>query len=315
MKLIIQIPCYNEENTLAETVRDLPKKIDGIDSIEYLVILDGCTDKTEQVAKECGVHHVLPLGRNFGLATAFMRGLDYALLLGADIVVNTDGDNQYSGFDIPKLVEPILSKRADMVVGARPIVTHPEFGFFKKILQVVGSWALRRLSKTHVKDAPSGFRAYSRETCMKLHLHSTFSHCTESLIQAGHLGLTVESVDININPKTRDSRLFSSVSQYVWKQGKTMLSMFLLYRPGVFFFCLGLLFIIPAFILGIKFLDAVYIHPHQLHRAMIPSLILLAMLGLFGFISWSLGVIGDLVKNQRRISEEQLFITKKRYYD
>lgn len=286
-----------------------------MDSVETLVILDGCTDQTEQVARDNGVTHVLKLSRNFGLARAFMRGVDYGLSLGADLVVNTDGDNQYVGADVAKLVKPILQKRADMVIGSRPIVSHPEFGLIKKMLQVFGSFVLRRLSKTQVKDATSGFRAYSRETCLRLHLYTTFSHCTESLIQAGHLGLKVESVDINVNPKTRDSRLFKNIRQYLWKQGKTMVSMFVLYRPGAFFFSLGILFLLPALVLGLRFIDLIYIHPTQLHRAFIPSLILLALFALSGFFSWALAIVGELIRNQRRVSEEQLYLVKKERYN
>ena len=314
IKLIIQIPCYNEEKTLAKTIYDLPIAIDGVDCIEYVVIVDGCTDNTESVARACGVHHIIILTRNGGLARAFMSGIDYAIKQKANIIVNTDGDNQYRGVDIEKLIAPILQGKADMVIGARPIIKHPEFGIIKKILQKLGSFVLRCLSGVNIQDATSGFRAYSVETAMRLHLHSTFSHCIESLIQVEYLGLRVLSVDIGINPKTRESRLFKNVFQYVWKQTKTMLSMFVLYRPFVFFFWLGLLFIIPAILLGLHFIDMIYIHPKNLQRNMTPSLILAAVFSLCGFMSWSLGLIGSLVKSQRRLTEEQLYLMKKDRY-
>lgn len=235
MKLVIQIPCFNEEQTLPEVISALPRTIPGIDSIEYMVIDDGSTDRTAEVAKSLGVHHIISLGTNRGLAQAFYQGLNYALDHEADILVNTDGDNQYCGADISKLVEPILQKKADMVIGSRPISQHPEFGTIKKLLQKMGSAVLRFISRTSVPDAPSGFRAFSKETCQRVFVYSRFSYCMETLIQAGTNGLRVTSVDIRINPKTRDSRLFKSIPEYVWKTGKTMLSMFLLYRPMMFF--------------------------------------------------------------------------------
>ncbi|HEY8240677.1 MAG TPA: glycosyltransferase family 2 protein, partial [Kiritimatiellia bacterium] len=193
MKLIIQIPCFNEAETLPATVRDLPKSIPGVDSIEVLVVDDGSTDNTAEVARGLGVHHVLGLGSNHGLARAFSLGIEQALRLGADIVVNTDADNQYCGADIPKLVQPILENHADIVVGSRPIADHPEFSATKKQLQLAGSRTLRWISKTTVRDAASGFRAYSREACLRNFIYSSFSYCMESLIQAGNMGLRVAS--------------------------------------------------------------------------------------------------------------------------
>ncbi|MDD3283113.1 MAG: glycosyltransferase family 2 protein, partial [Candidatus Cloacimonetes bacterium] len=205
MKLIIQIPCYNEENTIAQTVSELPKEISGISSIEYLVIDDGSTDKTIETARQAGVHHVISNGSNRGLGFTFMEGVRFCLAHGADIVVNTDGDNQYCGADIPLLVQPILSKAADIVVGCRPIKDHQEFSPFKKMMQSLGSFTLRMISKTSVRDAASGFRAFSRDTCMRLNVYSRFSYCMETLIQAGTSNLKVCSVDIRVNPKTRES--------------------------------------------------------------------------------------------------------------
>ena len=235
MKLIIQIPCFNEEKTLSDTINDLPRKVLGFDSVEILVIDDGSTDKTFEKAKELGVEHIIQLGSNRRLATAFKFGIEYALDLGADVIVNTDGDNQYCGKDIPKSTKPIVDKTADMVVGCRPIKNHPEFTFFKKILQILGSWTLRKISRTNIRDAASGFRGFSRETCQRLSIISQFSYTMESLIQAGNSGLRIKSVDIRINKKTRDSRLFKNIPEFIFKSTSTIFMMFLLYRPGRFF--------------------------------------------------------------------------------
>jgi glycosyltransferase involved in cell wall biosynthesis len=311
MKLIIQIPCLNEAGTIAETIADLPKEIDGVDEIEYLVIDDGSTDKTVDIVRDLGVHHVLSLGTNRGLATAFTRGKEYALANGADILVNTDGDNQYCGHDIPKLVKPIIDGSADLVVGNRPIVDHPEFGFAKKMLQVIGSAVLRFISKTSVRDAPSGFRAFSKETCQRLHVYSRFSYCMETLIQAGNSGLKVKSVDIRVNGKTRESRLFKSIPQYIYKTGSTMISMFVLYRPGRFFFVLGFIFFALSFALGIRYLYFSFTTLDGVGSSKTPSLTLLAISSGASFLLWTVGIIGELMKAQRKLSEEILFTMRK----
>ena len=311
MKLIIQIPCYNEADTLPSVLQDLPRQIDGVDTIEFLVIDDGSSDETAKVAKTCGAHHVLQLGTNRGLAHAFQSGLRYALEQGADMVVNTDGDNQYSGTDITRLVQPIINNKADMVIGCRPIVDHPEFGPIKKMMQLLGSWTLRRLSKVNVRDAASGFRAFSRETCLRLNLYTNFSHCTESLIQAGQLGLRIDSVDINVNKKTRPSRLFKGMAQYVYKQGLTMLTMFVLYRPGAFFFSLGSLCMAIALCIGLRFVYLIYLAPSLSEgRTYIPSLILLAVAATIGSLLWIVGIVGELISFQRRIAEETLYLKR-----
>lgn len=312
MKLIIQIPCFNEEHTLPQTYADLPKKIKGIDKIEVMIVDDGSRDKTVEVAKKLGVDHIVRLGSNRGLATAFRRGIDYALNQGADIVVNTDGDNQYCGADIEKLVQPVIKNEADMVVGCRPIMDHPEFNIIKKALQLLGSWTLRRLSKTDVRDAASGFRAFSRETCQRIFIHTKFSYCMETLIQAGNSGIRVSSVDIRVNPKTRESRLFKNIPQYIWKSGSTILSMFVLYRPGVFFAVLASPFIATVLALGIRFIYLIYfsagLHPG---RTYIPSLIFLSICSMMSLILISLSILGEILKSQRRINEEVLFLVRK----
>ncbi|MCD7896552.1 MAG: glycosyltransferase family 2 protein [Planctomycetaceae bacterium] len=308
MKLIIQIPCYNEEENLPATVRDLPRSIEGIDLIEYMVVDDGSTDRTVDVAKSLGVHHIIELGTNHGLATVFKRGVEYALMQGADIVVNTDADNQYNGHDIANLVRPILENKADFVVGCRPIVDHPEFRSAKKSLQLMGSWTLRRISKTSVRDAASGFRAFSRSCCQRLFIHSRFSYCMETLIQAGNTGMRVASVDIRVNPKTRDSRLFKSIPQYIIKSGGTMLTMFLLYRPAFFFSTIATAMFAAAFLLGVRFL---YYYFQGAGDGMIQSLILLSILAFTSFLFFALAIIGELLKSNRKILEEILYQQRK----
>lgn len=313
MKLIIQIPCFNEELTLAQTIRDLPKTISGINAIEIMVVDDGSTDQTAAVARAAGAHHVLHLETNRGLARAFAMGVEHALRLGADIVVNTDADNQYCGADIARLVEPILNQQADMVVGCRPIMDHPEFGPLKKALQLLGSGALRAISKTTVRDAASGFRAFSREACLRLYIHSSFSYCMETLIQAGNSRLRVASVDIRINPQTRPSRLFKSIPEYLKKSGGTILSMFILYRPGRFFGILGLLCMTGALGLGLRFIYLIYIlpllstivSPTKIYH--VPSLILAAILAISGVLLLALGIIGELIRSHRVLTEETLY--------
>jgi len=312
MKLIIQIPCLNEQETLPDTIADLPRSIAGIEEIEYLVIDDGSTDNTAEVARQAGVMHVLKLGSNRGLGRAFMHGIQYALQEGADIVVNTDADNQYCGADIEKLVTPILNNQADMVVGCRPIKDHEEFSRIKKLLQIVGSWVLRQISRTSVRDAASGFRAFSRETCQRLFVYSQFSYCMETLIQAGNTGLRVGSVDIRVNPTTRPSRLFRSIPQYVCKSAITMLSMFVLYRPGSFFTSLASLLFFGSLILGFRFIYLVYLSPTpDPDRSYLPSLILLAILALTGAITLIMGILGELIRAQRRLNEESLYLSRK----
>lgn len=315
MKLIIQIPCYNEEQSLADTVRDLPKQIAGIDIIEYLVIDDGSTDNTVDIAKREGVHHILKNGSNRGLGKSFMEGINYALSQGADIVVNTDGDNQYQGKDIPKLVQPILQGEADLVVGSRPIKTHREFSWFKKLMQSLGSFVLRQISKTDVRDAASGFRAFNRDTCMKLNVYSKFSYCMETLIQAGNSNLRVLSVDVGVNPKTRDSRLFRNIFEHMMKSGLTMLTMYVLYRPGRFFFSIGGVFLSAALLLGLRFLYLVYILEATLGRTYLPSLILLSVLASTGFLSFIVGVLGEVLKYMRIIGENNSYLLRKMMYD
>lgn len=311
MKLIIQIPALNEADTLPAVIRDLPRSIPGIREIEYLVIDDGSTDGTSEVARQLGVHHVLRFETNLGLAKAFEAGIRRATELGMDILVNTDGDHQYRGRDIPQLIKPILEKRADMVVGCRPILDHPEFGPLKKALQVIGSSTLRWVSKTDIRDAASGFRAYSRETCQRLFIHSTFSYCMETLIQAGNSGLRVSCVDVGVNPMTRPSRLFRNIGQYVYRSGLTILSMFVLYRPGRFFFTVAMAFESAALVLGLRYFYLVFLTTPDPTRTYLPSLILLAMLALTGTLLFFVGILAEVIKAHRNLTQEVLYLLRK----
>ena len=310
MKLFIQIPCYNEEKTLPEVIRDLPKRIDGIDEIEIMIVDDGSTDKTIEVARSLGVKHIVEHGSNRGLAMAFRHGSEYALAHGADILVNTDGDNQYFGGDIGKLCQPIIEGKADLVVGCRPIKEHKEFSPVKKLLQLMGSWTLRRISKTTVRDAASGFRAFSRETLQRIFIHSKFSYCMETLIQAGNTGIRVASVDIRVNPKTRESRLFKSIPQYIRKSGGTMLAMFVLYRPGRFFLMTSLPFWLLSVVIGGR---ALYLRwaGEGLIRDHLPSLLLLVVCAVIAIMFDALAIIGELLKAQRHLTEEVLYLERR----
>jgi glycosyltransferase involved in cell wall biosynthesis len=240
MKLIIQIPCLNEAGTLAQALDALPRKVEGFDQVEWLVIDDGSTDNTAELAKQLGVDHVVRHPVNRGLATAFMTGLDACLALGADIIVNTDADNQYEGSDIPRLTAPVLAGEADMVIGARPIDQTEHFSWIKKKLQRLGSWAVRVASSTDVADAPSGFRAISRETAMRLNVFNAYTYTLETIIQAGVSNLRVISVPIRTNPDLRPSRLVKSISSYVQRSLVTIFRVFVIYRPVTLFFWPGL---------------------------------------------------------------------------
>lgn len=313
MKLVIQIPCLNEAATLPQTLREIPRQVQGFDHVEILVIDDGSSDGTADIARQHGADHVLSLGSNRGLGKAFLRGIETAVALGADAVVNTDADNQYCAADIPKLVAPILANQADLVIGCRPILQHQEFGPIKKLLQLAGSWALRQLSKTNVRDAASGFRAFSREACLRLFVYSSFSYCMETLIQAGNIGLRVASVDIRVNPSTRPSRLFRSIPEYIWRSGLTILAMFLLYRPGRFFFWLSSFFFAGALFLGLRFLYLVYLDgQNEPGRTYLPSLVLLSILAVTAVLTAMLGILAELTRAQRRLTEEILYLERRR---
>jgi glycosyltransferase involved in cell wall biosynthesis len=254
MKVIIQIPCFNEETTLPQTIKDIPSKIEGVDSVEILIVDDGSTDKTVEVAKKLGVNHIVSNVCNKGLAYTYVTALDACLRLGADIIVNTDGDNQYKGEDIPKLIAPILRGEAELVVGDRQTDSIAHFSRSKKGLQRVGSSVVRFLSGTDIRDAVSGFRAISRKAAMKMNIVTGYSYTVESIIQAGKKGLAVTSVPIGTNGKTRESRLVKSVFKFVSMQINTMVRMYTMYQPLRVFFLIGMLFIITGMIPSLRFL-------------------------------------------------------------
>lgn len=300
-KLIIQIPCLNEADHLAETIADLPKEISGVDNIEYLVIDDGSTDNTSEVATQLGVHHVIRHTRNKGLATAFRTGLDACLRLGADIIVNTDADNQYQGADIPLLIEPILAGRAELVVGDRGVGSLEGFSYLKQRLQTLGSWVIGKASGLHTPDATSGFRALSRQTAQNTVVLSDYSYTLESLIQAGESKLAVEFVNIRINPQTRPSRLMKSMWQYIRTSTVAIVRAYTLYRPLRVFTILGFILIGLGLIPGVRF---IYLFSIGETKGHIQSLILSSILLIIGFQSLVIGLLADLIGSNRKLLEE-----------
>ncbi len=312
MKLIIQIPCFNESEHLPETVAALPKQVEGFNTVEYLVIDDGSSDDTSSVAKKCGVHHVVRHRTNKGLARAFETGFHTALTLGADVIVNTDADNQYCANDIPALTKPILEEKAELVIGARPIQSIEHFSPIKKALQALGSAAVRQISNSDVADAPSGFRAYSREAALRIHVFSEYTYTLETIIQAGQSQMPITSVPIRVNGPTRPSRLVKSIPSYVKRSLATMARIYITYRPLRFFGTIGALFLIPGMILGTRFLLNYFSGQGQGH---IQSLILTATLLISGLLSFAIGILADLIAVNRKLSERNSYIAKKSYYD
>ncbi|RZA27633.1 MAG: glycosyltransferase family 2 protein [Lysobacteraceae bacterium] len=300
MKLIIQMPCLNESGTLAIAVNALPRTVPGFSEVEWLVIDDGSTDNTAELARQLGVDHVVRHTVNRGLATAFMTGLETCLSLGADVIVNTDADNQYEATDIPLLTAPIIAGEADMVIGGRPIGDTEHFSWIKKKLQHLGSWAVRMASKTSVADAPSGFRAISRETAMRLNVFNPYTYTLETIIQAGLSNLRVLSVPIRTNEDLRPSRLVKSISSYVRRSLVTILRVFITYRPLFFFFWLGVLMAIPGLVLGARFLYHYAIGQGDGH---IQSLILASLLLMLAALAGMCGLIADLISTNRKLLE------------
>ena len=301
MKLVIQIPCWNEEDQLAATVAAIPRSVPGFDAVEVLVVDDGSTDDTVGAARRAGVEHVVLLRSHQGLAAAFRAGLAAALEAGADVIVNTDADNQYRADDIPALVEPIVRGVADIVVGARPIEQIDDFSWTRKRLQRIGSWVVRVASGTAVEDATSGFRAFSRDAAMQLSVLTTHTHTLDTLIEAGRKGLSVASVPIRTNPKIRDSRLIRSVPQYVWRSAVTIIRVFVLYEPFRFFGILGGTLFLAGFLIGLRFL---YYFLQGLGGGHVQSLILGAVLLLAGVQLVLVGLLADLIAANRKLSEE-----------
>ncbi|MCI6465953.1 MAG: glycosyltransferase family 2 protein [Faecalicatena sp.] len=311
MKLIIQIPCYNEAETLEVALNDLPKHIDGVDVIEYLIINDGSKDNTVEVAKNWGVNYVVNFRNNKGLARGFMAGLDACLRNGADIIVNTDADNQYCGADIEKLIQPILRGEAGMVVGERPIDDTEHFSPLKKKLQHLGSWVVRKASKTDIPDAPSGFRAYSRHTAMRLNVINEYTYTLETIVQAGRQKMAVTSVPIRTNAELRPSRLFSSMFGYVKKSMLTIGRALMMYKPLYCFTCIAAVFGIAGLALGIRFLVYMAIGVGTGH---IQSLILASMLIIISVLCEVIGLLGDVISANRKLLEEIQFELRKMDY-
>lgn len=301
MKLIIQIPCYNEAETLEIALNDLPKHIDGIDEIEYLIINDGSKDNTVEVAKNWGVHYVVNFKKNKGLAKGFMAGIDACLKNGADIIVNTDADNQYCGEDIETIVRPILDGQADIVIGARPIDQTEHFSWLKKKLQHFGSWVVRKASGTDIPDAPSGFRAYSREAALQLNVVNEYTYTLEQIVQAGRTKIPIMSVPIRTNGELRPSRLFHSMFGYIKRSMVTIIRAYLMYKPMRFFTGLAVVPFIIGVALGIRYVVKIFLGTAT---GNIQSLILCSLLIMIAIMIWVLGMMADVIAANRKISQE-----------
>jgi len=301
MKLIIQIPCFNEEECLPVALAELPREIEGFDAVEWLIIDDGSSDNTVEIARKLGVDHVVKFPENRGLARAFMSGLDECLLQGADVIVNTDADNQYDAGGIPDLVKPIVAGKADMVIGARPISNIKHFSPIKTLLQKLGSYVVRLASQTEVEDAPSGFRAMSRDAAMSLNVFSEYTYTLETIIQAGQKGMTVVTVPINVNADLRPSRLVKSIRKYVFRSMTTILRIFTIYRPFKAFMLFGSVFLSAALVICTRYLYFFFTGDGSGH---VQSLILAGVLFNLGFFLAMSGVIADLISVNRRLMED-----------
>ncbi|MDD5759577.1 MAG: glycosyltransferase family 2 protein [Desulfobulbaceae bacterium] len=308
MKLIVQIPCLNEEETLPQTVADIPRQIDGIDLVEILIIDDGSTDRTVEVAHEIGVDHVIRNLNNKGLAASFRIGLDACLRLGADIIVNTDGDNQYKGQDIAKLVAPIVNGQADIVIGDRQTDTIPHFDLHKKLLQKFGSAIVRILSGAKVPDAVSGFRAFSRDSAMQLNILTHYSYTVETILQAGKRHLAISSVTVGTNPKTRESRLARNIPSFVINQFNTMTRMYAMHQPLRYFLIISLIIMAGGLIPMVRFF---HFYLQGLGDGHIQSLIIGGALLMIGFQVLAIGFLGDVISFNRRLVEEVLIRVKR----
>jgi len=308
MKLIIQIPCYNEEQTLPAVIKDLPRELPGVDCIEYLVIDDGSTDKTTQIARQEGVHHILSLGSNQGLAAAFLAGIQKSLQLGADIIINTDGDNQYNGNCIADLIKPVLNGSADIVIGSRPIDSITHFSWLKKRLQRLGSRVVRALSGTDIPDTTSGFRAYTASAAMKLHVFNKYTYTLETIIQAGHMNIRITHAPIRVNQETRRSRLISSVPHYVFHSGIIILRAYVTYKPLRTFLYLAALPGLAGPLICLYW--SIF-----LRRGHIQLLQLGVALVLIAFMLLMLGILADLISANRRLIQEVLYHSRKSAYE
>lgn len=303
MKLFIQVPCLNEEATLPLVLSSIPTAIDGIASIEILIIDDGSSDRTVEIAREHGVKHVVRHSRNMGLARSFRDGVEYALAHGADIVVNTDGDNQYPQDRIADLVQPILRGEADIVIGDRQTQTIRHFSPFKRIMQRFGSWVVNRAAGTKLPDAASGFRAYSRYSLYRLNIVTTFSYCMETIIQAGNKRLAIASIAVSVNPKTRESRLFSNVFEHMFKSGQAILRSYVMYRPWAVFAWMSGIFAALGLTPFVRFAILRLSGDDQPH---LQSLILGGALIVAALLALALGVLSDLLRTNRVLKEDAL---------
>lgn len=304
-KLIIQIPCYNEEATLGLTLSHLPRKLPGIERVEWLIINDGSCDRTVEVAQACGVDHIVSFNHNQGLAKGFMAGIEACLKAGADIIVNTDADNQYCAGDIPKLIQPILDGEAEIVIGARPIQNIKDFSPIKKFLQKLGSYVVRIASNTNIPDAPSGFRAISREAALRLNVFNEYTYTLETIIQAGQRGMAITFVPIRTNGYLRPSRLVKSIPAYIQQSIITIIRIFMTYRPLQFFMMLGSIPFSAGFLLCMRWLFLFWgIIGDNPAKPRVPSLILAAILILVGFQLWIFGLVADLMAVNRKLLED-----------
>jgi glycosyltransferase involved in cell wall biosynthesis len=303
-KLIIQIPCLNEAQTLPATLADLPKHIPGVDAIEVLVIDDGSRDGTSDVARACGVDHIVRLRRNKGLAAAFQAGIDACLKAGADFIVNTDADNQYAGQEIPKLLAPLLRGEADICIGDRNIQGLSHMSWRKRQLQRLGSWVVRQVSNTSVPDTTSGFRAYTREAALRMTIVSEFSYTLESIIQAGKKRMAIAHVPISVNPRTRESRLFGSIFSYIKRSGATIVRIYVMYEPLKVFTYLGLTIGFAGFLLAVRF--GYYVTRFEGFRHT-NSLIAAAVLIIVGFMVLVIGLLADVTAANRKLLEDLLY--------
>lgn len=310
-KLFVQIPCLNEEQTLAAVLKSIPKKIDGIDSIEVLIIDDGSTDRTIEIAKKHGVKHFVQHAKNMGLARSFHDGVDYALAHGADIVVNTDGDNQYPQARIGDLVQPILNGQAEIVIGDRQTSKIAHFSPFKKLMQRLGSYIVNRAAGTELPDAASGFRAYSKESLMRINIVTQFSYCMETIIQAGNKRIPITSIPVQTNPKTRESRLFKNIWQHMYKSGSAIVRSYIMYRPHLIFISLGTTLLVVGLL---PFIRYAYLYLNNNRGAHIQSLLLGAVLLFASIMAYALAIISDIIRTNRTLQEDQLERVKRMQY-
>jgi len=306
-KLIIQIPCLNEAATLPATIADLPRTVPGIDVVEVLVVDDGSRDGTADVARACGVDHVVRLRRNKGLAAAFMTGIDTSLKAGADFIVNTDADNQYAGREIPRLLAPLLAGDADIVIGDRNIAELHHMSWRKRQLQRLGSWVVRQVSNTNVPDTTSGFRAYTREAALRMTVVSEFSYTLESIIQAGKKRMAIAHVPIQTNPRTRESRLFDSAFSYIKRSAATIVRIYAMYEPLKVFTYIGLVVFGAGFALSLRFLYNYFTQPNFGPERQLQSLIASAILLIVGFQVLVIGLLADVISGNRKLLEDLLY--------